>query len=546
MLRFVQRSTLRAALLLGFVLGGSLAPPVLRAQHIGDVSLTTTTQILANNVACTGNTQNFPVANLGQSFHLATAAIVSGAGGSFVMEIDGIDAVANAFKISNPMLVVGTNSFIVQGTGFLPIIRVSLICTSGNNFSLSYSGSFASNSINAGGAGSGSVSSITGGNVQGVIPTGQNGAPIFPVIGGTILPAVNTLFAASGVDNLGTGSAFIAALVGAPGSAFSISPPAPSAAGEWGYAAFGSTSKGTVQTFNGPWTCIEASCNNSLNHAFLPLGINNVLSGSITNAAAAYYINAVFAVFSKAPTIRQHNESTSTTLAFPGNTLAGSTLVADVLCNATPCQITSVADTQGGTWKQVGAISNTLDASGGLSMWINTTPSTAAADTVTPTPAAGTTINAMALVELTGITPANLNTPSNPLLADAAGNLLVRSDAGAPYSCTVTISAINAVSCQPAPATGLRNYVQSYQIFTSTAGTATTITVTDSANACTTNANLTPSYANTAVTAVGSNGIFVNFDGSGLVPPTATAICVAQAGTTAGTSTVTVNGFIAP
>src|SRR5258708_26343080 len=145
MLRFAQRSILRAALAL-LAITNLLESPPARAQHLGDVSLTTTTQILANGVSCTGNPQNFFPANLGQSFHLATAAISSGAS-SFGMEVDGIDAVNDVFKISNPMITVGTQSFLVQGTGFMPIIRVSLVCTLGSTFSMSYSGSFASNTI---------------------------------------------------------------------------------------------------------------------------------------------------------------------------------------------------------------------------------------------------------------------------------------------------------------------------------------------------------------------------------------------------------------
>src|SRR6266436_4831669 len=96
MLQSWQRTTLRAALLFLLAITDIAAPPA-SAQHVGDVSLTTTTQILANTVTCTGNPQNFPVSNLGQSFHLATATTTTP--GSFVMEVDGTDALANVFKI---------------------------------------------------------------------------------------------------------------------------------------------------------------------------------------------------------------------------------------------------------------------------------------------------------------------------------------------------------------------------------------------------------------------------------------------------------------
>src|SRR5258708_32448673 len=106
MLRFAQRSILRAALAL-LAITNLLESPPARAQHLGDVSLTTTTQILANGVSCTGNPQNFFPANLGQSFHLATAAITSGAA-SFGLEIAGTDPASGPFHLSTRMLTVGT------------------------------------------------------------------------------------------------------------------------------------------------------------------------------------------------------------------------------------------------------------------------------------------------------------------------------------------------------------------------------------------------------------------------------------------------------
>lgn len=115
-----------------------------------------------------------------------------------------------------------------------------------------------------------------------------------------------------------------------------------------------------------------------------------------------------------------------------------------------------------------------------------------------------------------------------------------------PYSCTVTLSSLTTTQCQPVPGTGLRLYVQSYQLFFSVAGTTTTVGLNDGTgtNCASATAALTPTYPNTTVTPVGNAGVFVNFGGAGLVVPFNSAVCVVQAGTTTGTVVATVNGYI--
>lgn len=115
-----------------------------------------------------------------------------------------------------------------------------------------------------------------------------------------------------------------------------------------------------------------------------------------------------------------------------------------------------------------------------------------------------------------------------------------------PYSCTITVSTNTTTQCQPVPGVGLRLYVQSYQIMITAAGTATTIGLNDGTgtNCAGSTAALTPTYANTAATPINTIGLFVNFSGSGLVVPFNSAVCAVQAGTTAGTNVITINGYI--
>src|SRR5713101_251065 len=428
MLKFWQRYILRAALF-GSLLASTWTPPA-SAQYIGTVSLQTTNQTLASTVTCTGSAQTFPIANLGQPIHLASATSPAP---SFIMEIDGVDSQANSFKISNPQITVGTNTFVVQGNGYLPIIRVVVTCTSGSTFSLNYSGSFAANPIANVGSANSLSQLLTTGNVQGVIPTGTNGQPVLPVIVGSVEPAINANTVQFGLDTFASATAQITGSVGTPGSPFSINPPTPSTAGEWGLAVFGPYT-GTVNVFNGPWSCIPANClgndfSSAPNVAQLNLTAFNTLSGSVTNAPGNVTFTAAFLELNKPPTVRQHTGTTGNgTQAFTSNTLAGSLLLTEIGCVTFPCTVTNVTDTQGLTWRQVVAVSTPNGATpGGHSIWA-AFPSIAAADTLTYTQGAGTVISTRAVTELTGTTPGVLNTPAEPLLSDSSGRLVAGGD----------------------------------------------------------------------------------------------------------------------
>ena len=117
----------------------------------------------------------------------------------------------------------------------------------------------------------------------------------------------------------------------------------------------------------------------------------------------------------------------------------------------------------------------------------------------------------------------------------------------APFSCTITMSTATTTQCQPAPGTGFRNYIQSYQIFTTAAGTTNTITIEGGTGTnCASNVTvLTPAYPPTTISPANSPGVLVTLGGSGLVPPTADALCAVQSAT-AGTATITITGYVGP
>jgi hypothetical protein len=126
----------------------ALASPA-RAQDIGNVALRTVSATVANGVTCTGAAQNFRTSqgiaqfqNLGQTSHLATA---SSNAATFQMEIDGIDNLGNVFRLSDLQVGVPTSAkggLVVTASGYMTNIQISVTCSAGATFSVSYSGSF--------------------------------------------------------------------------------------------------------------------------------------------------------------------------------------------------------------------------------------------------------------------------------------------------------------------------------------------------------------------------------------------------------------------
>lgn len=412
-----MRKQIKFALLnLLLSIAGLMSPEIAHAQFLGNVSLTTVSQVLANGTTCTGNAQLFVVVNLGQTQHLATA---SSAAASFVMEIDGIDALTNSYKISNPLIGVAPNKFLVQANGYMPITQVSVTCTVAATFSLTYSGSFSANPIASVGApGSSSAPSASfAGNVQGVLSTGTGGGAVFPIVNGALAPTVNGSFFTLGLDNFSSAIGSFAA--GQTGTFGIGSPPPPSKTTDWAlvfYTGFAGLSGTGLQA---PWVCIPAavgSCGaTAAGGAPVVAQLSNVATTNIpqvnlvnSSAFAQTYVH--FLEFTNAPTsIRQ-----ATSVGSQAATALGSTLVISIFCQNSPCVINSVTDSQGNTWKKIVGTNGTSGQMGGMEEWI-TGPTSAAGETITITPNGGTTVSISAFLELVGLTPANLNQPIAPL-----------------------------------------------------------------------------------------------------------------------------------
>lgn len=138
---------------------GLLSPADLRAQFNGFVGLQTVAATVANGATCTGSAQNFTTSqnipnfkNLGQTSHLATATSNAS---QFQMEIDGIDNLGNPFRLSDLQLGVPTTAkggLVVTASGYMPNIQISVTCSVGSTFSVSYSGSFSPQPPNIAGA----------------------------------------------------------------------------------------------------------------------------------------------------------------------------------------------------------------------------------------------------------------------------------------------------------------------------------------------------------------------------------------------------------
>jgi hypothetical protein len=291
-------------------------------------------------------------------------------------------------------------------------------------------------SVSAGGFGSGLTA-----NVQGIVPTGTNGAPVLPVIGGAIQPAINSQFLSFGVDNFGTSSAPFTSGGGA--GSLTLTSPTPSKSGEYGLAFIANSAIGVVNTTPiAPWTCIESGCINSSLPSPAQLNLQNNNANNLSTTFSSPLTTGVFAtgflIFNKPPTVRQHTTGNFVVSSvFGSNTLAGSTLYLAVTCSTIPCTI-APTDGQGLSWKNVANLSFAGSGSQGLTIWI-AGPSTAAAETVTFNVVSGT-INGSTSGELTGTTPANPNQPSSPLLSDTNKVLVTGGNiAGVTDPCGTTV-----------------------------------------------------------------------------------------------------------
>jgi hypothetical protein len=534
-------------------------PQTARAQFIGDVGLQTVNSILANSATCTGTTQSFVVSNVGQISHQASAFSTAA---SFTMEIDGFDGL-QSYRISNPQISFNNGlatSYIVQASGYYAKVSVVVTCTASATFTLSYAGAQTAFSTIIGPPGGSTVNPSSGiaAQVQGIVTQQQSAGFVDPVITGALQLPINTAFLTTGIDNFNNGNINLPAGTGGTFTVDTV--PTPSATGELGIAFESNLSDSSTTSIASPWACAPAftggcgSGSPQLSIAFLA----NVTAGQkfqriFTSSTPAGQDIASIVLFSgPSATLRQANVASGTgVVAFLGNTLANSALVAAVSCSGTtPCTVSSVADTQGHNWVQVNTLTfNNGQQESGLVVWAATTLSTAAADTITFTMGSGTAKGAEA-AEIAGVSTSTPVAPSISNQSNTIGSEIVTLDAQFPnqFVCNVTLSTATTTLCQSAPTTinnvPVRAYVTDFQINTTTQGAGSTLQLkTGTGSNCGTGtANLSAIlYSGAAVALQNAFGIRTP-----LFTPLQTEICVAQVGATPSTTTVEVHGYFAP
>jgi hypothetical protein len=537
-------------------------PQTAQAQFIGDVGLQTVNTVLngPGGVTCNGIGQSFVVPNIGQISHQAAA--ISNA--AFTMEIDAFDGIAT-YRISNPPIsfpnvLAGASSYVVQASGYYPKVTVVVTCSPGSAFTLSYAGAQTAFSPLVGQSGGGSPLPIGGlsANVQGVVAQQQSGGAVFPIIAGALQLPINGNFLTAGIDNFNIGSVGIPAGSSGPFTIDTV--PAPTTNGEFAVVFESSLSDLSSTSIVAPWTCAPAlpgACGGGspqMSMAFLA----NVAAGqrfqrTFLNSTPAGQDIASIVLFSSSTTALRQSALASgvASVSYSGNTLAGSTKIAAIRCSGvTPCAVSGVTDSQGGTWFPVTQQTfNNGNQAAGLIVWASSTLSTAAGDAITFTLSSGTAAGTMA-AELTGTTTAGLTQPSISLQGDPIGRLVITQDAQAPnqFVCSVTLTTNTTTQCQ-APPTVINNvpvraYVTDIQINTTTAGTTSAIQLkTGTGSNCGTGtANLSAiTYADTVANLTSVVGMRTP-----LIAPLQSAVCATQAGAVAGTAVVEIHGFFAP
>jgi len=539
---------------------GLCFPASLCAQFIGDVGLQTVNTVLANSSTCTGTSQSFVVPNVGQISHQASAFSTAA---SFTMEIDGFDGL-QSYRISNPQVFFNNGlatSYIVQASGYYAKVSVVVTCTASATFTLSYAGAQTAFSSIIGAPGGTTVNpgGALSSNVQGIVAQQQSAGTVFPIIDGGLQSAINTAFLTTGIDNFNASA--VALPAGTAGTFTVNTVPAPNAAGELALAFEANLSDFGTTAVQAPWTCAPSFAgvcgggSPQMSLAFLA----NVSAGqtyrrSFQNSTPAGQDLAAIVLFSSAAaTLRQSNLNAGGTgvVAYTGNTIANSALIAAVRCSGVvPCIVSGVADTQGHTWVQVKSLTfNDGNQAAGIVVWAATTLSTAAADSITFTASSGTFDGAMA-AEVAGVSTSSLTTPSISFAANPLGAQLVTLDAQFPnqFVCSVTLSTATTTLCQAAPTTvnniAVRAYVTDFQFNTTTAGASSTLQLkTGTGSNCGTGtANLSAIlYSGAAVALQNAFGIRTP-----LFTPLQTEICVAQVGATPSTTTVEIHGYFAP
>jgi hypothetical protein len=546
----VPVSQLVAALLLLFL----LAFPA-KAQEPGQVSLQTVYSNFGSSLSCTGSPQFYFPQNLGQVAHQANVS--SNNATSMAVEIDGSDGITQ-YRMSNPAVsfASGLNTaYVAIGSGTYARIIIVVTCNAGAGYSLTYAGGQTGfQSVNVGPTG-GSTTSITGGvgtQVQGVVAQQQTAGLVDPIIEGALQLPINTSFLTSGLDNFNFSSVSVTA--GTSGTITVGTAPFPSKSGELAIAFDGNQSDSGSTAVVAPWV---TNANGSTVTQFTLATLANIGSGQVfqrsyTNSTPGGSELLAIVEMNAGSSVRQTNSNSSATIAFSSNTLANSTILIGVECtaNTTPCTVSGVTDTQGNTYKLVTSVTTPGSSNiPGIYVFATTTPTTAAADTLTPAFSVGTG-RANSIVEIAGVQTVGLTQPAISVQGDPTGAQVLRLDAQSPnqFVCNVTLSTLTTTQCQAAATTingvAVRAYVTDFQINTTTAGTATTVQIKTgtAANCGTGTANLSAiAYPNVATGITSVLGMRTP-----LIAPLQSAVCATQAGTTAGTSVVEIHGFFAP
>ena len=406
---------------------------------------------------------------------------------------------------------------------------------------------------------SNSQTTFTGNNVQGISPTGGASSQIYPVLVSGAGPPTNGNFLQTGIDTFNPMSE-LSGLAGTGGLHTLGRIPTPTQSVPETAVIIWSGNSGTCGSFSYPAGWVQLGSNSigmNVNTFFPSVGgqaFTQSLTGGCTYTGSAQLSTVINFNSTGVKALQSQGVAFGAVGLLAGNNCAGCAVVVGANCTgAAACGISSITDTLGMSWKQLTALQDPGIGGGfasALTVWVNTSANPGGADTITPV-AIGAPAG-LTLFTMNAVTPASLVQQQIPLETDTLGAQVIRQDAlgSNQVTCNVTLSTnttTQLANCSQATTVNgvaVRFYITDIQLNTTTAGTATTVSlVTGTGTNCGTGTtSLTAmNYPNTVV---GIQNI-VGYR-TPLVTPLQTAVCAIQAGTTAGTTVVEVHGFLAP
>jgi hypothetical protein len=405
------------------------------------------------------------------------------------------------------------------------------------------------------------------GNVQGIVPNQVNGANVNPVVSGSLQPPINTGFQQAGIDSITTAQIQVS-----QNGVQSYAPqsPTPSNAGETTVVFTTVPGNGTILA---PWTCNQPAagptCGGLGNGSDAVAVLNNTPSNtpfqiSCNNCNNQANQLATYITWAGTVTLRNGEAASNTnTKALVNSLAAGSIEVFTAKCNAQPCFLTGVTDTQGNTYKQVSVLPGFGNGLGfkGETVWATTKGVVGGADTITATLGSGVAspLNDILASEIqctgSACPTSALNQPNIANQADTLGNQITLTDqTGAnEFTCSATISTNTTTQLCAIPTTingvSVRLYITDMQINVTVAGTASTLTLVQGTGA-TCASNQTNLSAIVYPTTVVSTLATLNGPAMGprtpLIAPVGAGVCATTAGTGAATLTIELRGFLNP